>query len=357
MNKNFDRELKEQGWRGFSFILLVVMVLLGFSACHNSESGPDISKIKVKLDTHRFDRDLAAIDTNAIPQGLVVLKKTYPDFLDFWLDELMQFGVKGNYSNENPGVSQQLRQFLTYKDFRGLFDTVAAHFPDTKIIEEPLAKGFQYWKYYYPQHEVPKIVYFVSGLNNWSAVTLDTEIVAIGLDMYLGEGYPFYKSVLIPDYMLPSLRPEVAPVNVFKAIYEAQHPFQPENKNLLEMMVEKGKEQYFLSKILPFIKAETRLGFTKAQLDWCEKNEGMIYNFFVKGGFLFETNWTKILRYVNDGPEATGMPKESPGNVGTWLGWQIVKAYVAAHPDLKMDQVFALKDAQSVLQGGHYKPR
>ncbi|MEO6833675.1 MAG: hypothetical protein ABI378_13725 [Chitinophagaceae bacterium] len=357
MVKNFIEFVNFKSWRGISCILLVLMVLVSLSSCHNSESEPDVSKIKVKLDTHRFDKDLAAIDTNTIPQGLIELKKEYPEFLDFWLDQLMQFGVKGNYVNDNPGVSQQLRQFLTYKDFRGLFDTVAAHFPNTKIIDEPLAKGFQYWKYYYPQHSVPKIIYFVSGLNNWSAVTLDTDIVAIGLDMYLGSDYPFYKSVLIPEYMLPSLRPEVAPVNVFKAIYEAQHPFQPENLNLLQMMIERGKEQYFLSKILPFVASETRLGFTKNQLDWCNKNEGMIYNFFVKGGFLYEKNWTRILRYVNDGPEATGMPKESPGNVGTWLGWQIVKAYVAEHPNLKLDEVFALKDAQAVLQEGHYKPR
>ena len=341
----------------FIVILVFVSVSALFSSCNSSGDSPDVTKVKVELDTRRFDRDLAQIDTNNLSAGLIQLKREYPDFLDFWLDQLMQFGIKGNYSDTTTGVHDQLRIFLTHKDFRGLFDTLAKHFPDTKSIETPLSKGFQYWKHYYPGHHVPEIVYFLSGLNNWSVVTLDTDIVGIGLDMYLGPDYPFYKSVGIPDYMAQTLKPEYAPVNVFKAIYENSYPFEAEGKNLLEMMIQRGKEQYFVSKMLPFLPDATRLGFTQAQTEWCEKNEALIYNFFVKANMLYETNWGKVLRYVNDGPNAAGMPDESPGNVGTWLGWQIVKAYAAKHPEQPMDSLFAGKDAQRMLQESSYKPR
>lgn len=338
-------------------ILSALISLLYLSSCRNDDGVPDVSDVKVMLHTRRFDRDLAALDTTRIGAGLQALKQKYPDFLDFWLDELMQFGINKTYSDESPGVQGQLRQFLTYKDFRGLFDTVAVHFPDTKSIDDPLRKGFQYWKYYYPDRTVPNIVYFISGLNNWSVVTIDTDIVGIGLDMFLGEDYPFYKSVGIPDYIAKNLVPESAPVKVFKAMYEANHPFEAENKTLLDMMVQRGKEQYYLSKMIPFVPEATRFAFTEAQLAWCKKNEALIYNFFVKGAFLYETNWGKIMRYVNDAPEATGMPKESPGNVGTWLGTQIVNAYVAKHPDTQLEALFALPDAQALLQEGQYKPR
>lgn len=332
-------------------------VVLFLSSCGEDSGAPDVSEIKVALDTRRFDRDIAAVDTTNIAGGLQQLSRKYPDFLDFWLDDLMQFGVGKDYSAGSPAVSGQLRQFLTYKDFRGLFDTVATHFPDTKSIDEPVRKGFQYWKHYYPGRTVPKIIYFTSGLNNWSVVTVDSDIVGIGLDMFLGEGYPFYKSVGIPDYIARNLIPESAPVKVFKAMYEADHPFEAENKTLLDLMTQRGKEQYYLSKMIPHVPETTRFGFTQAQLDWCRKNEALIYNFFVKGSFLYETNWGKIMRYVNDAPEATGMPKESPGNVGSWLGLQIVKAYVAKHPEMSLDAVIAAPDAQVMLQESQYKPR
>ena len=292
--------------------LLVACALLLAASCGNDDGSPDVSGEKVVLKTRRFDRDLAAIDTARIFESLPALRRKYPDFLDFWLDNLMQFGVKGDYSEASPGIREGLHTFLTYKDFRGLFDTVAAHFPDTKAIDEPLRKGFQYYRHYYPKRGVPKIVFFISGLNNWSAVTVDTDIVGIGLDMFLGEGYPYYKSVGIPDYMSRQLRPVAAPVFAFRAIYEDAHPFQPENKTLLDMMIQRGKEQYFLSKMLPFLPDATRFGFTDAQVAWCDKNEALIYNFFVKGEMLYEKNWGKILRYVQDGPTAAGMPSASP---------------------------------------------
>lgn len=339
-----------------SWAILPFLILI-FSACGNQQQAPKVSDSKLKLDTRRFDRDLAAIDTNHIAAGLKQLQQKYPDFLDFWLDNLMQFNINGQYSDTTTGIRRDLHTFLTYGDYRGLFDTVARHFPNTEMIDEPLRQGFAYYQHYFPGRSVPKIVYFISGLNSWSAVTVDTSLLGIGLDMFLGEHYPFYRSVGIPDYMLPQLRPEVVPVFAFRAIYENLHPFTPEGRSLLDMMIQRGKEQYFLSKILPFLSEEDRLGFTKAQLDWCQKSEAGIYNFFVNGNMLYETNWGKILRYVQDGPTAAGMPPQSPGNVGTWLGFQIVRKYAERHPDQDIQAVLAVKDGASMLQQSGYRPR
>lgn len=331
-------------------------LLLLLAACGNNSETPNVSSQKITLSTRRFDRDLAAIDTAHITESLSALRQKYPDFLDFWLGNIMPFRKSANSAGSDSDIRQHLHVFLTHKDFRGLFDTVAKHYPDTKSIDEPLSKGFQYYLHYYPLRSVPKIVYFVSGLNNWSAVTVDTGIVGIGLDMFLGEAYPFYQSVGVPQYMYRQLRPEAAPVFAFRALYQDKHPFVAESSSLLDMMVQRGKEQYFLTKILPFLSDADRLGFTDAQTKWCEENEALIYNFFVKGGMLYETNWGKILRYVNDGPQAAGMPAESPGNVGSWLGLQIVKAYAAKHSKLSLEELLAVKDAQAMLQEGGYKP-
>jgi hypothetical protein len=65
----------------------------------------------------------------------------------------------------------------------------------------------------------------------------------------------------------------------------------------------------------------------------------------------------KILRYVNEGPNSAGLP-ESPGNVGTWLGWQIVKAYAAQNPKMTLEQIINDKqEAQQFLLLSKYKPK
>ena len=337
----------------FTTMLLLVATLY---SCGSSNTGPDVSGVKVALNTRRLDQDIAKLDTNNLGAGLRQLAGKYPDFLSFYLDTLMGMGIQGRYLDSDTAVHNRLRGFLTQKDFRGLFDTVAKHFPDTKSIDDNLVQGFQHLKYYYPQSKEPKIIYFTSWLNNWSAITYGDNIVGIGLDMALGENYPYYNSVGIPAYAARNLTAEAMPVNVFRALYSLKQPFVKEGRNLLDMMIQRGKEQYFLSRMLPFLPDSLRLGFTASQTAWCKQNEAGIYNFFIKSNMLYNSEWGTILRYVTDGPEAAGMAPESPGNVGTYLGWRIVEAYYQQHPKLKLDEVLALQDAQQILQDAKYKP-
>lgn len=328
-----------------------------FSVSCKDSSQPDVSDVDIELTTKRLDRDFAAIDTNAIAQGLAGLKEKYPYFLDFYLDTLMGFQVRGDYSDANEGVNKGVRTFLTYPDFRGLFDSIAHHFPDTKEADAQLKKGFQYLKHYYPQYHIPQIVYLNSNLNNYAAFTYDTLVIGVGLDMYLGEQYPFYRSVEMPDYAIRRCKKEYIPVNVFKAIYTSMHPFVMDSRTLLDMMIQKGKEQYFLSKTLPFTEENIRFGYTKEQMKWCEAGEAAIYNFFVEKQLLYSTNLQQVMRYVTDGPNSAGMPAESPGNVGAWIGYRIVQEYMEKHETITMQQLFSHSDAQQLLQQAKYKPK
>src|SRR5690606_36068066 len=110
------------------------------------------------------------------------------------------------------------------------------------------------------------VVYFASGLNSWTAITYedDREFLGIGLDMFFGENYPFYVSVGIPQYMTQRLLPASIPAHAFRAIYEDLVPFTAEEKTLLDMMIQRGKAQYFLSKVIPFVPDTIRFGYTGA---------------------------------------------------------------------------------------------
>jgi hypothetical protein len=322
----------------------------------SSEKNPDVAGIKVSIQSQRLDRDLIALDTHQLSSSLVHLNKMYPDFLNFYLDTLMGFNIHQNFVDSNKGISEGLLSFLTYKDYKDLFDTVASHYPSTKDIEADMVKGFQYLKYYYPKFEEPKIVFFISGLANWGVVSYEG-VLGIGLDMFLGEKYPFYAAVGQPDYMYINFRKESILPSVFSTIYNDLHPFKDEDKTLLDMMIQKGKQQYFVEKMLPFTSLENRIGYTKAQLDWCVANEAMVYNFFLNEQLIFEKNWGKMRRFVVYGPNTPNMPKESPGNIGTWLGLQIVKAFVKQHPNLDLETMFKNENSEQFLKMSKYKPK
>jgi hypothetical protein len=339
-------------------IALLAMVTINLLSCGEGVEKPDVSDVKVNLSTRRLDKDLYRIDTSKIGAGLQQLNSKYPDFLNFYLDTLLGFGVHGNFSDTAAPVRFGVKGFLTHKDYRGLYDTIVKHFPDTKDIDEELTGGFKYVKHYFPSYQVPKIIYLTSGLNNWGAFTYGDNILGIGLDMFLGQGYPFYGSVGIPEYMNRKLNRDYLPVAAFRAVHQNHIPFQPENKNLLDMMIARGKEMYFIDKVLPDIAKATKLAYTEEQLKWCEDNEGMIYNFFVRENLLYDKDWQKILRYVNDGPTSAGMPSQSPGNIGAWVGWQIVDAYAKQNPKLSLQQLLQIEEEPQVfLQKSKYKPR
>lgn len=120
-------------------------------------------------------------------------------------------------------------------------------------------------------------------------------------------------------------------------------------------MVEKGKEQYFLEKVLPDLADSIKFGYTSEQMQWAAANEAFIYNFFLQNNLLYEKNQQKIMRYVMEGPNTPGFPENSPGNLGTFIGWKIVQSYVKnARQPLK--EVLQTTDAQRILNLANYKP-
>lgn len=335
-------------------ILWLPIILMGCGG----ETTPDVSKIDVEVKSQRLDKDLYALDTNQLGAGLAALQSKYPGFLNFYLDTIMGFSIQNNYTDSNPGIQKGLRTFLTHKDYRGVFDTVLARYPDETKINETLRKGFQYMKHYFPKYQEPRIIYLVSGLNNYGALTYGEDMLGIGLDMFLGADYPYYKSVGIPEYFSRQLNENYIPVAVMRTVYRQDHPFVVDGRVLLDMMIQSGKEMYYLSKVLPFSDEHVRLAYSKEQLQWCEENEAMVYDFFVRKELLYENNLQKVVRYVMDGPSATGMPSDSPGNIGAWMGLQIVEAYMQEHPDMTLEQlVNAPIDAQRFLLESKYKPR
>jgi hypothetical protein len=336
------------------------VLLLGLLSCGEDSPTTRVPDVPVTLQTHRFDKAIAAIDTNQLQTGVQQVMEQYPDFLPFYVARLLPFAAENPEMDQQQHIEQAIGYLLTDKDYRGVFDTTLAHFPDVQEVNKQLERGFKYLKHYIPEYEIPEIIYFVSGLNNWTAITYEDErkFLGIGLDMFFGANYPYYASVGVPHYMTQRLLPASIPVHAFRAIYEELYPFTAEGQTLLDMMIQRGKAQYFLSQVLPFIPDTLQLGYTKAQLTWCEENEAMIYNFFIRENLLYETNWQKILRYVNDGPTSTGMPSESPGNIGSWLGLQIIKAYMKRHPEKSLTDLLATTDdGQKTLQAAKYKPR
>jgi len=100
------------------------------------------------------------------------------------------------------------------------------------------------------------------------------------------------------------------------------------------------------------------------QLDWCDAHQEVIYNFFKQQQLLYNKEPNNVMPYVNDGPFARGLEpvtnpvKSTPGNIGSWLGYKIVCAYMAENPKVTLSELLENQtDPVAILDGAKYRPK
>jgi hypothetical protein len=333
---------------------LCFLTVLLFSSCGNKKGIPDVSNIKINIPVERFDQSFFSIDTNDIRSGLRNVQQKHPDFYFDFMQEIL--GVSGSDTS--------LRTILITKEFlRGylpIYDSLQLIYNKTDRLQKELENGFQFVKYYFPDYKTGKAILFVGPFDAPGIASTHSGI-AIGLQQYAGKDFSVYQSIpgqeIFPLYISRRFSKEYIAANCMKAVAQDIFPDQSEGRPLIEQMIEKGKQWFLLDKFLPETPDSIKTGYTQLQLDWCKENEGLIWSAIVKNEDLNSLNPTVIQTYIGEGPFTQGFSQEySPGNLGQWIGWQIVKKFVSKNSDMKLHDVMKT-DARTILEEAKYKPK
>lgn len=332
--------------------IITILALIILSSC-GSNHAPDVSGIKVEVPIGRFDKDFFSADTNHIVQSLTEVQKKYPYFFTDFIQNI----VIGGSTDTLHGLPVILKAYIS--NSRPLYDSVQQKFSDLGNLDGQLKKGFQYVKHYYPGYKVPRVVTYV-GLIGDPSVALTKDAMAIGLQMYLGKNFSAYNTLeaidKFPQYISRRFEPQYIPINCFQNIALDIYPEKPQGQTLVEQIIEKGKQWWLVDKFLPEAADSLKTGFTQAQLDWCKKNEGLIWNFIIQNNDVYTTEPTIIQNFIGEAPKTDGMPDSSPGNIGQWIGWQIVQKFADNNTGLSVQQILQ-SDAKKIFESAKYKPR
>jgi hypothetical protein len=334
--------------------LIIICFAAAMIAACNHKSGPDISNIKMEIPVERFDRDYFSMDTTRISESLQGLFSRHRGFYNDFMSEIL--GVSPD--NNDPKTQLVAKQF--YHDYSSIYDSLKSKYNNVEWLKKDLEKAFRYVKYYYPAYKTVKADLFLGPLDAPGVATTD-EGVAIGLQQFAGKDFSVYQTSMVlemfPAYISRRFSPEYIVANCMKAVIADLYPDKSKGKPLIEQMVEKGKEWYLLSKFLPDTPDSIKTGFTQQQLNWCKEYEGQIWSTILKNEDLNSINPTVIQTYIGEGPFTQGFSQEySPGNLGQWIGWQIILKYVSKHPDISPDELMKM-DARKILEEAKYKPK
>lgn len=331
-------------------LLLPVLMTLLLASCNDKT--PDVSNIKVELPVERYDKLMYAIDTNNVAEGLKKAYAQQPGITNVFIAQVLQ--LHEPYSDTSKMLQEAMRSFLTHT--QQLKDSVWEKFDKNTEWTKGVENGLKYVKYYFPQYKVPKLIAFIGDLSGREIFT--QEGLAIGLDYYMGKDFSYYLDPVIqtqiPTYLSRRFSVEYLPTNCMQAVVDDLYPDTSFSKPLIEQMVEKGKRYFMLDKFLPKTNDTLKLQYTKEQLDWCYKNEKDIWKFFLDGDLLYSTD-PSTSNFVSEGPNTQGMPQDSPGNIGLFVGWRIVQKYAEKHPDITIQQLMKIS-SKEIFNEAKYKP-
>ena len=333
-----------------SFFLIIIFLFIG---CTNS-NGPDVSNIKVDIPVERFDKNFFALDTSNIAVSLKELMESHPDFYADFMQQVL--GVSGSDTNK---TTLDVSKFFI-RGYTSMYQSLSKEYSDVSWIQKDIQKAFQYVKYYFPDYKTSKIILFLGPLDA-PGVALTGSGIAVGLHQFGGKDFAAYQSMeaqqLFPAYISRRFEPEYIVVNCMKAVIEDIYPDRSGAKGLVEQMIEKGKQWWLLDKFLPATPDSLKTGFTKQQLDWCEANEGLVWNdIIVTQKDLYTKDPMAIQNYIGEAPFTQSLGPSSPGNIGQWIGWQIVKKFADKNSSMSVNEVLKT-DPRKILEEAKYKPK
>jgi len=333
--------------------LLYLFCLALIFSCGN-DKGPDISKINVTLNTERFEKDLFTLDTNNISTAL---DKLYEQHRGFFVDFTGEILGLTQSSDSGAQIMLAIKRFI--HDYKPLYDS-ANILIDINKYKGDIIDGLKHVKYYFPSYHLPeKLITFVGPINGYGDIITEDGL-AVGLQLHLGSEFSMYNSEmglsLYPKYISRRFTPEYIPVNCIKNIIEDIYPDSSQEKSLIEQMVEKGKRMYLLDKLMPNTADTLKTGYTDKQLKGCYDNEGLIWNSFVRNGYVYNTDPGIIKNYIGESPNTPEFGEGAPGNIGLFIGWQVVKKYMSENKSGSLDELMKT-DPKKLFENSRYRPK
>lgn len=327
------------------FIFSTVILMLG---C-NSKKTPDVSGIKIELQTERFEKDFFAVDTLHVKEALTKLNQQHPGFTQDFL-----YNILGTAPDS---VERDIPDFI--RSYQSMHARVPETFKNFPKLESELKRGMQFVHYYFPAYRLPtRLITFIGPINSYGNI-ITTNALAVGLQLYMGSDYPLYLSSMgqqmYPLFISRRFSPEYIPMNCIRNIVDDMYPVNNLNRPLVEQMVESGKRVYLLDLLMPDAPDSIKTGYTQQQLDECYASEKNIWSFFVQNDMLYKNDPNFTRDYMTDGPSTQALGDKSPGNIGQFVGWQIVKKWMDKNPKTTPVQLME-KNAKQIFEEAKYKP-
>lgn len=236
---------------------------------------------------------------------------------------------------------------------QALFKATQTLFKDD--LKQRTSNVLRYANHYFPNDKLPRKVITLLTDVDYSLRAVDADsLLLISIDTYLGESHPLYEG--IPQYIKNSLVPEHLESELIDALSN-RYIQKTNSRSFLSRMVTHGKRLLIHDYLAPDLMVHQHIQYTQNQWDWAISHESDVWRYFVDNEWLFSTDESLRFRFLTLSPYSkfySYLDENSPGRIGQWIGYRMVKAY-QKRTGASLQEVLAA-NAQEILKKSRYNP-
>ena len=317
----------------YSHLYCIIFVLsIFFYSCNNQNNNENRKPISLSFE--RFDLKFY----NQSPKVIPKLKKDYSFlFPKQFSDSVWEKRQKDSL------------QLILQK-------AVQSEFPDLLDIESEITILFEKIKFQFPKINLSRVIFLTNNVDYQLKTVFADSILLISLDTFLGANNALYEG--IPSYIKKELDRKYITSQIVDKFVTYSFP-PPNDRTFLAKILYEGKKMYLKDVFLPHLKDNIKIGYTDDEIKWAKNNERFIWQYFVEKQILFKTDSDLMERFIEPAPFSKfylEIDNESPGKIGVWLGWQIVKSYCGQNPNLTLIELLNLS-SKELFNNSKYKPK
>ena len=331
-------------YRFLSFLILTVFV----QSCSSDRLDVDVSDVELELKLERFDKRMFEVksleEMKSVNEELI---ESGGELYEFYVAEMLRSG-----SVYDDSIANYLFYFVSDSMMQMTYQDIQTEFGSFKDEHESVVKMFKRLKYHIPKAQMPRQLITYNSAFNYG-VTSTNDRIGVGLEMYLGPLNRIVKELGFPLYIKEKMTAEYLQVDIAHSWIMTNVLGENPGETFLDQMIYYGKLRYLIDAMIPDEDDHLKMRYTSDEYEWALASEDDIWRFLMDMNWIYSTEMKVQLRYFDEAPTTVGL-EGSPGRIGQFMGWQMVKQYMDKNEDITVLQMINEENHAKFLKT--YKP-
>ena len=332
-----------------NIITVIILLSLVVMSCSTDKLDVDVSAIELDLEFDRFEKamfagesadEMRTVNTDLIARG--------GELYEFYVYDMLRSG-----SVYDDSIGEYLWYFVSDSMMQLVNSDLETEFSDFTEIEDHLIDAFKHLNYHLPDARVPNKIITYNSAFSFGVISSDS-VIGIGLEMFLGPENSIVKEIRFPVYMKEKMRREFLPVDVSQSWLAANVVGDERGETFLSSMIYFGKLMYTLEAMMPEFDEHLIMRYTKDEYDYARASEYSIWQYLVDMDWIYSVDMKVKLRFFEEAPTTVGID-DSPGRIGQFMGWQMVRSYMNANEEVTLEELLGETSETKILKA--YKPK